>query len=44
MAIFDITGDVRGEAHIVERSSGLGVSATADAVQFVSEHLKSEAA
>jgi IS6 family transposase len=43
-AIFNITRDIRGEARIVERALGLGVSAIAEAVQFVSERLKLEAA
>ena len=41
---FNITGDIRGEARIVERAFGLGVSALAEAVQFVSEHLEFAAA
>lgn len=43
-AIFNITRDVCGEARIVERAFGLGVSAIAEAIQFVSERLELEAA
>ena len=41
---FNITNDIRGEARIVERAFGLGASALAEAVQFVSEHLEFAAA
>ena len=41
---FNITRDIRGEARIVERAFGLGVSVLAEAVQFVSERLELEAA
>jgi hypothetical protein len=43
-AIFNITRDIRGEARLVERTFGLGASALAEAVQFVSERLEREAA
>jgi transposase, IS6 family len=43
-AAFNITGDTRSEARIVERAFGLGASALAEAVQFVSEQLELEAA
>lgn len=43
VAIFNIMRDLFGEAHIVERAFGLGVSAIAEAVQFVSERLQLEA-
>src|SRR4051794_15116381 len=43
-AIFNITRDIRGEARLVERAFGLGVSALAEAVQFVSERFELEAA
>jgi transposase, IS6 family len=43
-AIFNITRDIRGEARLVERAFGLGASALAEAVQFVSERLELEAA
>ena len=43
-AIFNITRDIRGEARLVERTFGLGASALAEAVQFVSERLELEAA
>ena len=34
---FNITGDIRGEARIVERAFGLGASAPAEVVQLVRE-------
>lgn len=40
----NVTRDIRGEARIVERASGLGAHALAEAVQFVSEQLEHEAA
>jgi transposase, IS6 family len=43
-AIFNITRDIHGEARLVERAFGLGASALAEAVQFVSERLELEAA
>ena len=42
--VFNITRDIRGEARLVERAFGLGASALAEAVQFVSEQLELEAA
>jgi IS6 family transposase len=42
-AAFNITRDIRGEARIVERAFGLGVSALAEAVQFVGKRLELEA-
>ena len=41
---FNVTGDICGEARIVERAFGLGASALAEAVQLVSERLELEAA
>jgi len=41
---FNITRDLRGEARLVERTFGLGVSALAEAVKFASERLELEAA
>ncbi len=41
---FNITRNIRGEARIVERAFGLGVSVLAEAVQFVSERLELKAA
>ena len=41
---FHITRDIRGEARIVERAFGLGASALAEAVQFVSGRLEPKAA
>jgi hypothetical protein len=41
---FNITQDICGEARIVERAFGLGISVLAEAVQFVSERLKPKAA
>jgi transposase, IS6 family len=43
-AIFHITREIRGEACLVERAFGLGASALAGAVQFVSERLELDAA
>ncbi len=43
-AIVNITCDIRGEARLLERAFGLGASALAEAVQFVSERLELEAA
>ena len=43
-AAFNITRDIRGEARIVERAFGLGVSVLAEGVQFVSERLEFQAA
>jgi hypothetical protein len=43
-AIFHITREIRGEACLVERAFGLGASALAEAVQFVSERLELDAA
>src|SRR3954454_8516293 len=42
--VFNITHDIRGEARLVERAFGLGASALAEAVQFVSERFELEAA
>ena len=36
---FNVTGDVRGEARIVERAFGIGADALAEAVQFINERL-----
>ena len=41
---FNVTGDIRGEARIVERAFGLGASALAEAVQFINEQLEFQAA
>jgi hypothetical protein len=41
---FNITKDICGEARIVERAFGLGVSALAEVVQFVSARLEFETA
>ena len=43
-AAFNITGDICGEARIVERAFGLGSSALAEAVQSVNERFELEAA
>jgi transposase, IS6 family len=43
-AVFNITRDIRGEARVVERAFSLGLSAIAEAVQFISERLEIEAA
>jgi IS6 family transposase len=41
---FNITRDIRGEARIVERAFGLGVSILAEAVQFIGEQFELETA
>lgn len=41
---FNVTGDIRVEARIVELAFGLGASALAEVVQFVSDQLKLKAA
>ena len=38
-AIFNLTGDVRGEARIVERAFGIGSSMLAEAVALIEEQL-----
>lgn len=37
---FDVTGDIRGEARMVERAFGLGASALCEAVNFITERLE----
>jgi hypothetical protein len=39
-AIFNLTGDVRGEARIVERAFGIGPSALTEATALLAQHLK----
>ena len=41
---FNVTGDIHGEAHIVERAVGLGASALAEVVQLLEFRLEPEAA
>ena len=41
---FNVTRDIRGEARTVGRAFGLGASALAEVVQFVSNQLELEAA
>ena len=41
---FDVTGDIRGEARIVERAFGLGASALSEVVQSVTKPMEREAA
>ncbi len=41
---FNVTRDIGGEARIVERAFGLGASALAEVVKFVSDQLKPETA
>ena len=36
---FNVTGDILGEARIVERAFGIGADALAEAVQFINEQL-----
>ncbi len=40
---FNVTGDIRGEARIVERAFGIGAGALAEAVQFISGRLDLQA-
>ena len=39
-AIFNLTQDIRGEARIVERAFGIGLSALAEAIEVFGERLK----
>ena len=41
---FNVTGDIRGEARIVERAFGLGASALAEAVNLVTQQLEFQVA
>lgn len=41
---FNMTRDIRGEARIVERAFGVGVSALAEVVQIMAERLEQKAA
>jgi hypothetical protein len=43
LVVFNITRDIRGEARIVERAFGLGLSAITEVVQLVGECLELEA-
>ncbi len=43
-AIFNISRDIHGEAHLVERAFGRGAGALSEVVQFVRNQLKFEAA
>ncbi|WP_234906489.1 transposase, partial [Rhizobium rhizogenes] len=43
-AIFNLTGDVRGEARIVERAFGIGPSALTEAVALLAQQLEGQAA
>lgn len=43
-AIFNLTGDVRGEARIVERAFGIGPSALTEAVALLVQNLEGQAA
>ena len=43
-ATFNVTRDIRGEARLVERASGLGACALSEAVQLANEPLELEAA
>ncbi|MHC2295961.1 hypothetical protein ACVJBD_000167 [Rhizobium mongolense] len=43
-AIFNLTGDVRGEARIVERAFGIGPSALTEAVGLLALNLEGQAA
>ena len=41
---FNVTGDIRGEARIVERAFGVGADALTEAVQLINERLELQAA
>ena len=43
-ATFNVTRDIRGEARLIERASGLGACVLSEAVQFVSGQFELEAA
>lgn len=43
-AIFNLTGDVRGEARIVERAFGIGPSALTEAVALLAQNLENREA
>jgi hypothetical protein len=43
-AIFNLTGDVRGEARIVERAFGIGPSALTEAVALLAPNLEGQTA
>ena len=43
-AIFSLTGDVRGEARIVERAFGIGPSALTEAVELLARNLENREA
>ncbi|WP_235680989.1 IS6 family transposase [Agrobacterium vitis] len=43
-AIFNLTGDIRGEARIVERTFGIGPGALTEAVALLAQNLESQAA
>ena len=41
---FNVSGDIRGEARIVERAFGLGASALSEVVSLLNNQLDAEAA
>lgn len=43
-AIFNLTGDVRGEARIVERAFGIGLSALTEVMAMPAQNLDAKAA
>ena len=43
-AIFNLTGDVHGEARIIERAFGIGPSMLTEAVALLRNHLESQTA
>ncbi len=43
-AIFNLTGDIRGEARIVERAFGIGPSALTEVVAILAQNLNAKAA
>ncbi|WP_313617508.1 DDE-type integrase/transposase/recombinase, partial [Agrobacterium sp.] len=44
VAIFNLTGEIRGEARIVERAFGVGPSALTEVVAILTQNLEAEAA
>jgi len=42
--VFNLTGDIRGEARIIERALGIGPSALTEAIELLAQNLKNSAA
>lgn len=43
-AIFNLTGEIRGEARIVDRAFGIGPSVLTEVVAILTQNLEAEAA